>query len=158
MLNNGSKLLRWILGICAFSLSIIVLICSTLFWIYGTNTQHTTRKSIWWTERGRNLIPPQATGITLQQDFLDHYATYTIKEGDLNAFLDEHFSRDGDEIDSLSDRRPVSASQVGASIGRLGWVVTKEVVVYDYAAPNGGMHRYYHNPVSGSTYQESAYW
>ena len=151
-------LIRWILGLCGVFVSAVFLFSVMLFWIYGTNTQHTSRKSIWWTERGRNLIPPQATGITLQQDFLDHYATYTIKESDLNAFLDRHFSRGGDQIDSFSDRRPVSANRVGTPIGRLGWVVTDQVVVYDYDAPNGGMHTYYHNPVSGSTYQESAYW
>ena len=43
-------------------------------------------------------------------------------------------------------------------IGRLGWVVTKQTVVYDYAASNGGVHTYYHDPTTGRTYQSSAYW
>ena len=71
----------------------IVLFALTLFRIYGTETHHASRNSIWWSERGRNLIPPAATDITLQQDFLDHYATYTISEKDLNAFLNERFGR-----------------------------------------------------------------
>ena len=70
----------------------IVLFALTLFWIYGTETHHASRNSIWWSERGRNLIPPAATDITLQQDLLDHYATYTISEKDLNAFLNERAS------------------------------------------------------------------
>ena len=62
-----------------FALLLMVL-ALTLFWIYGTDTHHANRNSIWWSERGRNLIPPVATDITLRQDFLDHYAIYTISE------------------------------------------------------------------------------
>lgn len=129
-----------------------------LFWIYGTSTHHADRGSIWWTERGRNLIPPAATGITLQQDFLDHYATYTIKEASLNKFLNRRFADNGTPIDSFSDRSPVRADRIGTKIGRLGWVITENTVLYSYPASNGGMHDYYHDAETGFTYQESAYW
>ena len=129
-----------------------------LFWIYATETHHTNRNSIWWSDRGRNLIPPTATGITLQQDFLDHYATYTVAEKDLNAFLDSHFALKGSAINSFSERRRPVTQNIGKTIGRLGWIVTKDTVVYDYAAANGGVHTYYHDPTTGRTYQSSAYW
>jgi hypothetical protein len=143
---------------CAFMLALCVVFALALFWIYGTDTHHANRNSIWWTARGRSLIPPAATDITLQQDFLDHYATYTISEKDLNAFLNERFARDGVMIDSFSERRRVTPNEIGKTIDRLGWVVTKETVVYGYSASNGGEHQYLHDPTTGQTYQSSAYW
>jgi hypothetical protein len=130
----------------------------TLFWIYGVESHHKSRNSIWWPERGRNLIPPTASDITLQRDLLDHYATYTVSEQDLNAFLDERFARNGKAIDSFSDRRRIDPTRIGKAIGRLGWVVTEETVVYGYTASNGGSHNFYHDPTTGQTYQSSAYW
>lgn len=139
-----------VVGIAVFAL--------TLFWIYGVATHHKSRNSIWWPERGRNLIPPTAADITLQRDLLDHYATYTVSEQDLNTFLDERFARNGKAIDSFSDRSRINPTHIGKPIGRLGWAVTKETVVYSYTASNGGGHKYYHDPTTGRTYQSSAYW
>ena len=144
--------------IAAIPATIAMVIGLILFWIYGTETHHANRESIWWTERGRNLIPPAATDITLQQDFLDHYATYTISETDLNAFLDGRFTSHGKPVDSFSERRPVDPGKIGTAIGRLGFVVTRGTVEYDYAASNGGVHTYLHDPTTGLTYQSSAYW
>ena len=138
------------------ALGLVVVI--TLFWIYGTSTHHKNRESIWWSERGRNLIPPAATDITLQQDFLDHYATYTIEESQLNDFLDKTFAYDGKILDSFSERSPAKPENIGNPIGRMGWIVTEDTVIYSYAAGNGGVHTYYHDPQTGRTYQESAYW
>lgn len=132
-----------------------------LFWIYGTETHHKNRDSIWWTERGRNLIPPTAADIVLQQDFLDHYAAYTVAENDLQAFLLERFAsvyKPQHQIDPARDARPVDASKVGDRIGRLGWEVAEGTLYYGYCASNGGLHEYYHDPATGRTYQESAYW
>ena len=53
--------------------------------------------------RGRSLIPPAATDITPQQDLLDHYATYTISERGLDAFLNERSAGDGVMIDSFNE-------------------------------------------------------
>lgn len=133
----------------------IALVALTMFRIYGVETHHKSRNSIWWTERGKNLIPPTATDIALQQDLLDHYATYTVSEKDLNAFLDKRFARNGKAIDSFSYRSQVDPAKVGKPIGRLGWNVSKETVVYDYAASNGGVHTYYHDPSTGRTYQRA---
>ena len=91
------------LKICVIIFAVVMVLALILFRIYGTETHHASRNSIWWPERGRNLIPPAATDITLQRDLLDHYATYTISEKDLNAFLNERFARDGKMIDSLSE-------------------------------------------------------
>ena len=60
----------FIVGLVAF----VALVAGTLYWIFGTDTHHSDRGSIWWSERGRSLIPPAATDITLRQDLLDHYA------------------------------------------------------------------------------------
>ncbi|MGI9239568.1 MAG: hypothetical protein ACR2RV_02135 [Verrucomicrobiales bacterium] len=144
--------------VCSVILALPVALSLILFWIYGTDTHHASRGSIWWSERGRNLIPPAASDITLQQDFLDHYATYTISEEDLNAFLDDHFASSRETLDSFSERGRPNRSEVGKAIGRCGFVVTKDTVVYDYAAGNGGVHTYYHDPTTGLTYQSSAYW
>jgi hypothetical protein len=130
----------------------------TLFWIYGTDTHHANRKSIWWSERGRNLIPPAATDITLRQDFLDHYATYKISEAELNDFLNKRFADNGTMLDSFSDRTPANPEIIGNEVGPLGWVVTEDTFVYSYSASNGGMHTYYHDSNTGLTYQDSAYW
>ncbi len=129
-----------------------------LFWIYGTDTHHASRNSIWWTERGRNLIPPEATDITLRQDLLDHYATYTISESDLNKFLNQKFADEGETLDSFSERSPTAPSDVGKKIEPFGWVLTKDTVSYCYTASNGGTHCYYHDTNTGLTPQTSAYW
>ncbi|MDC0259488.1 hypothetical protein OAK43_04540 [Verrucomicrobiales bacterium] len=121
-----------------------------LFWTYGTDTHHSSRNTIWWTERGRNLIPPAATDITLRQDFLDHYATYTISTTDLNAFLLT--------LDPDSKLSPDSTGTAGKVIGNLGWIAPKHALSGSYIAGNGGVHSYYHDPKTGLTYQESAYW
>ena len=149
---------RLFLKICVATLALPVVIALILFRIYGVDTHHADRSSIWWPERGRNLIPPAATDITLRRDLLDHYATYIVSEKDLNAFLDKRFARPGEVLDSFSERSPADPKTIGHEIGRLGWVVTGETVVYNYAASNGGLHTYHHDPTTGLTYQSSAYW
>ena len=118
---------------------------------------HKNRNSIW-PDRGRNLIPPTATAITLQRDLLDHSATYTVAEKDVNAFLDDRFALNGGVLDSLSKRGRPGPKDIGNAIGQPGWVVTKDTVVYHYSAGNGGGHTYYHDPTTGRSYQISAYW
>jgi hypothetical protein len=144
--------------IFAVPFAVLLAFALTLFWIYGTDTHHANRNSIWWSERGRNLIPPAATDITLRQDFLDHYATYRISETDLHNFLNKRFADNGATLDSLRDRTPVNPERIGTKVGPLGWVVTEDTVEYSYAASNGGMHNYYHDSNTGLTYQDSAYW
>ena len=85
---------------------------------------HKNRNSIW-PDRGRNLIPPTATAITLQRDLLDHSATYT----DLNDFLDDRFTINGGVLDSLSKRGRPRPNDIGNEIGQPGWDVTKDTVV-----------------------------
>lgn len=139
-------------------LVLTLLFALTLVRIYGVDTHHASRGGIWWSERCRNLIPPTATDITLRRDFLDHYAIYTILERDLNAFLNKRFTRPGETLDSFSERSPVKAEIIGKAIGPLGWMVTKDTVLYSYTASNGGVHDFYHDPKTGQTYQSSAYW
>ena len=139
-------------------LAMVIVFTLILFRIYGTDTHHANRNSIWWPERGRNLIPPAAIDITLQRDLLDHYATYTVSEKDLNSFLDERFSRDGETLNSFNTRSRIDPTDIGRAIGRLGWVATESTVMYSFSASNGGGHTYYHDPNTGSTYQDSAYW
>ncbi|MFT5292025.1 MAG: hypothetical protein ACI82F_004110 [Planctomycetota bacterium] len=154
----GTPLRGRVLNVGLVSFALAIVFALALFWVYGVHTHHASRSSIWWPERGRNLIPTAATDITLRRDVLDHYATYTVSEEDLNAFLDERFARDGVAIDSFSTRRPVDPVEIGHAIGRLGWVVTEEAVRYHFSARNGGGHAYYHDPKTGRTYQSSAYW
>lgn len=149
---------RRMLLVCGVIFALLMVFPLTLFWIYGTDTQHANRNSIWWSERGRNLIPPAATDITLRQDFLDHDAIYTISEKDLNAFLDKRFARPGMALDSFSERRRANPQDIGKAIGPLGWVVTEDTVEYTYSASNGGAHDFYHDTNTGLTYQNSAYW
>ncbi len=54
------------LKMCAVILALVTVLALILFWIYGTETHHASRNSIWWTERGRGLIPPAAADITLR--------------------------------------------------------------------------------------------
>jgi hypothetical protein len=147
---SASALRRRFLKVCAVILGLPIVFALILFWIYGTDTHHASRSSIWWTERGRNLIPPTATDITLRQDFLDHYATYTVSTKDLNAFLQT--------LDSFSELSPVHPGTIGKVIGPLGWKAPENTVSATHVAGNGGAHNYYHDPKSGLTYQSSAYW
>lgn len=147
------------LGLCAILvLGPPALVVLALFWIYGFDTHHATRESIWWAERGRSLIPPAATDITLQQDFLDHRAVYTVSQADLNAFLDERFAWDGEVLDSFSERVPLGPERAGEAIGTLGWIATPHAVTYTYCTSNGAASDFYHDPITGLTYQVSAYW
>ena len=139
-------------------LTLMMGIILILFRMYGLDTHHETRSSIWWPERLRNLIPAAATNITLQRDILDHCAIYTISEKDLNTYLNGRFSSDGEKLDSFSEREIVGSETIGDEIGPLGWVITKDMVVYEYYASNGGNHTYYYSPASGRAYQSSAYW
>ena len=153
-----TPLRRLFLKVCIAILVLPTVCALILFRIYGVDTHHKTRAGIWWPERGRNLIPPTATDITLRRDLLDHYAIYTISENDLNAFLDKRFARPGEVLDSFSERSPANPKTFGNAIGPLGWVVTEDTVVYSYTASNGGGHSYYHDTNTGLTYQSSAYW
>ena len=156
--QSSSPRRRVLLKVCVVILALPVVIALILFRIYGVDTHHASRSSIWWPERGRNLIPPTAADITLRRDLLDHYATYTVSERDLNAFLDKRFARRGEALDSFSERSPAKPKNIGNAIGPLVFIVTKGVVVYHYTASNGGLHSYYHDPNTGETYQSSAYW
>ena len=151
---NRGRVLK-VFGVIVAMLMVIVLV---LFWVFGTDTQHANRNSIWWTKRGRNLIPPAATGITLRQSILDHYATYKISEADLHDFLNQRFADGGATLASLRDSTPVNPKKIGSKVGPFGWVVTINTVVYSYPASNGGLHQYYHDSNTGLTYQDSAYW
>ena len=129
-----------------------------LFWIHGIDTYHASRSSIWWTERGRNLIPPTAADNKLRKDLLDHPAIYTMSESDLDAFLDQRFARRRETLDSFRDRIPANPSSLGDTIGSLDWKVTKDSVPYSYVASNGGVHHFSRDTKTGLTFQSSAYW
>lgn len=156
--RSSARFRRRVLETCVALLALAAVFGAAFSWTYGVDSHHESRGSIWWPERCRELIPPAATGITLQRDLLDHYATYKVSERDLNAFLDERFARDGETLDSFGTRSPVSPAEVGQAIGRLGWVVTKSTVTYSFTAANGGVHTFHHDPETGWTYQSSAYW
>ncbi len=143
---------------CVTILVVIMVPALTLFSIYGIHSHHKNRSSILWPERGRNLIPPTATDITWQRDFLDHYAIYTVTERDLNAFLNAYFADDGKALNSLGERSGVAPERIGKTIGPFGWVATEDTVYYSFATSNGAVSTYYHDPTTGRTYQDSAYW
>ena len=145
---------RIVIKVCLVILALALVLARTLFRIYRTDTHHVSRISIWWPERGRNLIPATATDITLRRDLLDHYAIYTVSEKDLRVFLDKSF---GPGM-ALSERSPVTPAAIGKAIDSLGWLVTEDTVIYSYTASNGGVHSYWHDTKTGSTYQSSAYW
>ncbi len=58
--------------------AVLMVFALGLFWIYGTDTHHGSRNSIWWSERGRNLIPPDAT------DTVEY--TYSASNGGAHQF------------------------------------------------------------------------
>jgi hypothetical protein len=148
-----------LLGYAAlFVLATLLSIVLALVWTFGTTTHHADRDDILMSDRGRSLIPPTAREIRLQRDFLDHRALYTISEAELNAFLDKRFRSGREPLDSYSERSPFGRSAVGKEIGPLGWTVTEHAVSYSYFIPNGAVSNFYHDPKTGLTYQESAYW
>ncbi|MEC7582764.1 MAG: hypothetical protein VYE77_00470 [Planctomycetota bacterium] len=153
--TSPQKILFTIFGA---SLGLVLAVAVPLFWVYGLDTRHPNRDSIWWGERVHSLTPPGATDITLQRDFLDHYALYTVTEKDLNAFLDKRFADGGETLNSFAERDKPRASLVGKPIGPFDWVVTEDTVVYHYTMSNGATSTFYHDPTTGQTYQDSAHW
>lgn len=143
---------------CAVILIVTLAVAMVCFWVYGLDSHHKSRDSIGWGRRIYSLTPPAARDITLQRDFLDHYAMYTVAEKDLNAFLDSYFGSDGRPLNSFAERSKPRADLIGKLVGPFGWVVTESAVVYSYAASNGGVSTYYHEPATGETYQQSAHW
>lgn len=142
---------------CLTMAGLVAVAGAALFWFYAVDSRHENRNTIW-PLRGRNLIPPAATDITLHRDLLTHYAVYTIAEKDLNAFLDERFAFHGAPLDSFSERSRPPADLIGKPIGHFDWVVTGQTVLYSYSASNGSVSDYYHDPASGRTFQISEYW
>jgi hypothetical protein len=143
--------------VCGVILAVMILLALVPAWIYGVNSHHDSPDSVW-PPRAQSLIPPTATNITLHRDFLDCYVTYTVAEKDLNVFLNERFARDGEVIDSYAERSRSNPNDIGKAIGRLGFVVTGETVSYHYTTSNGAGSAYFHDPTTGLTYQDSAYW
>ena len=143
---------------CFSVLALMTVFVLCLLWTYQVESHHSNRDSIWWPSRGRSLIPPTATDITLQRDLLDHRATYKVSEADLNAFLDERFAREGEKLDSYSERSAVDRESFMRSYADLGWVWTEGMVEYHYTTSNGAGSTFLHDPTTGKTYQVSVYW
>ena len=80
-------------------------------WYYCVDSKHSTPASI---GDGRilELTPPAAHDITLDRDFLDHYAIYTVTERELTAFLNRTFEVE----DSFSERQNIAEIKVGKAI------------------------------------------
>lgn len=139
------------LGICALLVAVpVALISGVGLWVYGLSTPHATRDGIWWSGTARGLTPPTARDITLQRDFLDHRALYTVSTADLEAFIRDRF--DGSEVD------PLPATRLGEEIGELGWTVTPGSTSYHTWMSNGAATYIHHDPATGLTYQSSAHW
>ena len=81
-----------------------------------------------------------------------------MSEADLNAFLDERFAREGEKLDSYSERSAVDRESFMRSYADLGWVWTEGMVEYHYTTSNGAGSTFLHDPTTGKTYQVSAYW
>ncbi len=126
---SPARLRGRVLKLCVVILALTMVFALSLFRIYGVDTHHASRGSIWWPERGRST----ATEITMQWDLLDHYATYTVSEKDLNAFLDNRFASDGEALDSFSERDLIDPRDIGNVIGRLEWIVREDTVVYHFS-------------------------
>ena len=144
---------RPLFRVLAVLLGLVVIVGLGVLRVFILDSSHETTRTIL-PGRTKDLIPPTATEITLQRDLLDHYAVYTIREEQLVAFLNERF----DVADAYAERSQMDPAKIGQPIGVLGWVVKPGSVSYSYAASNGGVSSYYHDPVSGRTYQESAHW
>jgi hypothetical protein len=139
-------------------LAIILLIAGiavTLGRVYNLDTHHDTHSDIWWLSDCTSRIPPTATDITLRREPLDHFALYTVSASDLHAFLDQRFAGEGETLDSARDSSRVEA---GEEVGPFGWVAEEGAVSFSYTTPNGASSHFYHNPSTGLTYQQSAYW
>ncbi len=144
------------------AVAIVAAIVGCALYVYfGIDSNYTDRADVS-PERGRALIPPAATDITLDRHFpIDHEAWFTIEEKDLNAFFDEHYGRGRGlswDLDSYSERRPVSRERFEGDYGFLDWVWHDEIVSYSYSAANGGAQRYLHDPATGRTYHSARYW
>jgi hypothetical protein len=158
--QSTTSVIGCILKGCGIVLALMMVLALVPSWIYLVDSHHSSRASILWPSRGRGLIPPTATDITLQRDLLDHWATYTVSEEDLNAFLDERFRTRGigGDLDSYRERGPADRERFMTKYADLGWVWTEEMVQYHYTTDNGAGSSYYHDPTTGLTYQDSAYW
>ncbi len=142
---------------CGAILAVAVLVAALAYWAFAVGSHHESRSTIWVSEY-RSMTPPDALGITLWPAWLDHRAEYTIREEELRAFLNEVFGLTGN---SLSKGSPVGRDYFDRRYGarRDGtWTWHEGLVEYEQIAPNGGVHTFLHDPVTGLTYQESAHW
>jgi hypothetical protein len=64
----------------------------------------------------------------------------------------------GGDLDSYSERGRADRERFMSTYADLGWVWTEEMVHYHYTTSNGAGSAYYHDPTTGLTYQDSAYW
>ena len=132
-------------------LSIPLLASLVGFWHFGLDAHYAdvTHMS---EGTSKELTPHTAVDLTLQRDLLDHRATYTVTEADLQAFLERSFG------ESAADPSPVDRGDFEAEYSRRGWTWTPGMVMYSGAPGNGAVSYYYHDPRTGLTYQDSAHW
>ena len=91
-----------------------------LYLYFGIDSNYTDRADVR-PERGRALIPPAATDITLDRHPpVDREAWVAVHEMGLNAFFDEHHGRD-QELDSYAEWRLVARDALGERDAALGW-------------------------------------
>ena len=138
--------------------AVVVAICAGALYLYfGVDAHYDERGGVA-PDRGRALIPPAATDITLDRHFpIDHEAWFTVEQEDLHAFFARHYSDDRD-LDLNSERRGMSREAFEERYGFLQWKWHEGIRSYGYSARNGGSQTYVHDPATGRTYHFSRYW
>ena len=138
--------------------AIVVTICAGALYLYFGVDAHYDQRDDVGPDRGRALLPPGATDITLDRHFpIDHEAWFTVDEGELNDYFDAHYRRAEDRASYL-DKKPISRERFEEHYSFLGWEWHEGIRAYHFSARNGGGQTYIHDSATGRTYHDSAYW
>jgi hypothetical protein len=107
-------------------------------------------------------LPPAATDITVQQEWMGCRAKYRITEAELDAYTDQLWAR-SQQAKHLRDEADVNSTLSPANLefhfGELGWPMLQDAKEYDWPfAKNGAGSWIWYSKSTGIAYQRAGYW
>ena len=113
--------------------------------------------------RVERYLPPAARDLTVDKYAQGFRARFTIKQSELDAYLDEVWSLHGDR--SVVKRGEMSAMKLvdkeshELRFGDLGWAYLDDATeIYGPTAGNGAGFSVWYSPSQGIAYQRGGYW
>lgn len=113
--------------------------------------------------RFRWLIPAEATKITIDKRYMGFRARYQVDKEDFRAFINTVWENYPHETDDIPQQRGIARmvvdEDIERSFGDLNWAPLQDALFFTSpTAPNGAGAVYFFEPVSGTVYQQTAFW